>query len=285
MVVIITANKKSQAQSVEKKEVKTAVTINNKDTAANGKKFTDVEKSRFSMKKASFNISKSIVIKKSDTSDPLIFITDSTWMRRFTFDSENGAPKVFEFKGDSLLRKQEGLKIDREMGMGRNFGDEIDWEMVHPKRPAPARPSLNGQNRITIVRPNQPNSYSFNYSTTDKDGFTTKIIYTVSEPSINDLKNTFKDEEININGLTITEVMLVPNFLSGKTILTFTAKIKGVITVNVLDSSANVIFSDSKKLAGENYSNIFSASKNGNYFLQITQGSQTYIRKVTLVRN
>lgn len=297
-VVIITTSKKVKAQEKEQKEVKIAIIINDGDTTVNGKKFknlseeektelrkefTQVEKRRISMNAPKFNKSMAVTIKKSADNDSLIIVTDSTRMRNFSYTFNGNAPKVYEFKRDSLLRKLDGMNIDREIILGRSLGDDMDWEMVHPRRAMPGRPNLN--NRVEFLMPNSPNSNNFSYSTTDNDGFTTRINYTISEPSNTDLKNTFKDEKIAFNSLNISDVMLVPNFSTGKTTLTFTSKAKGALNIKMIDSAGNAILSENKTLVGESYSNTFSASRNGNYFLQITQGSQTFIRKVTVIRN
>lgn len=300
VVIVITTYKKAQAQSIEKKEVKTSIIINGGDTTINGKKFknlseeektelrkefTQVEKRRISMDAPHFKKSMAVTIKKSADNDSMILEIDSTRMRNFSYKTDVNAPKVFELKGDSLLGKLEDMNIDREILLGRSLGNEIDWEMVHPRRMATGRPSLNPNNRFEIMLPNKPNSNSYNYSTTDKDGYTTKITYIVSEPSKTDLTSTFKDEKININGLNISDVMLIPNFTSGKTTLTFSVKAKGALNIKIIDSAGTTVFSESKTLVGENYNNSFIAAKNGNYFIQITQGSQTYIRKIILIRN
>ena len=300
VVVVITTYKKAQAQTIENKEMKTSIIINGGDTTINGKnfknlseeektelrkEFTQVEKRRISMNSPRINTSISKIRKKSADNDSLILVTDSTRMRKFSYTIDGNAPKVFEFWRDTLVGKLDGTNMEREIILGRNLGEDIDWEMVHPRRVASGRPSINSGYTMTLPASNKPNSNTFNYSTTDKDGFTTNITYTVAEPSKTDLNSTFKDEKINVNGLNISDVMLIPNFTSGKTTLTFSTKAKGVLNIKLMDSAGTTLFSDNKTLIGELYSNSFSVAKNGNYFLHITQGSQTFIRKVTLIRN
>lgn len=299
-VVIITTSKKVKAQEKEQKEVKIAIIINDGDTTVNGKKFKNlseeektelrkefnqVEERRISMKAPHVKQSITIVGKRNAENDSMIFEVDSTKMRKFSYTIDGKSPRVIEFKRDSLLRKLDGMNIDREIILGRSLGDEMDWEMVHPRRAMPGRSNLNPNNRVEFLMPNSPNSNNFSYSTTDNDGFTTRINYTISEPSNTELKNTFKDEKIAFNSLNISDVMLVPNFSTGKTTLTFTSKAKGALNIKMIDSAGNAILSENKTLLGESYSNTFSASRNGNYFLQISQGSQTFIRKVNLMRN
>ena len=300
VVIVITTYKKAQAQDNEKKEVKTSIIINDNDTTVNGKKFKNlsedektelrkefikVEQRRISIDAPHINKSVTIVKRKSFVNDSLIFAVDSTRMRKFSYTIDGNAPKVFEFWRDTLVGKLDGTNMERKIILGRNLGEDIDWEMVHPRRVASGRPSINSGYTMTLPASNKPNSNTFNYSTTDKDGFTTNITYTVAEPSKTDLNSTFKDEKINVNGLSISDVMLIPNFTSGKTTLTFSTKAKGVLNIKLMDSAGTTLFSDNKTLIGELYSNSFSVAKNGNYFLHITQGSQTFIRKVTLIRN
>jgi len=232
-----------------------------------------------------FKTSITKIIKRSADNDSLILVTDSTRMRKFSYTIDGNAPKVFEFRRDTLLGKLDGTNMKREITLGRSLGEDIDWEMVHPRRVASGRPSIISGYTVALPASNKPNSNTFNYSTTDKDGFTTNIIYTVAEPSKTDLNSTFKDEKININGLNISEVMLIPNFTSGKTTLTFSTKVKGSLNIKLMDSASTTLFSDNKTLIGELYSNSFSVAKKGNYFLHITQGSQTFIRKITLINN
>ena len=300
VVVLITTSKKSQAQDNVKKEVKTSIIINDGDTTVNDKKFKNlnedekaelrkefikVEQRRISIDAPHINKSVTIVKRKSFVNDSLIFAVDSTRMRNFSYKTDVNAPRVIDFRRDSLLRKLDGMNMDREMVFGKGLQDDTDREMVHPRKTGKGRVIINGATTMGFTMPNRPNSNTFNYSTTDKDGFTTNITYTVAEPSKTDLNSAFKDEKININGLDISDVMLIPNFTSGKTTLTFFTKVKGALNIKLMDSAGTILFSDNKTLIGELYSNSFSVAKNGNYFLHITQGSQTFIRKVTLIRN
>ena len=300
VVVFITTSKKAHAQNNEKKEVKTSITINGGDTTVNGKKFKNLsedekaelrkefiknERRRILIDAPHFGKSLTIVKRKSSINDSLIFVVDSTRMRNFSFKTDGISPTVIDFTRDSLMRKLEGMIMDREMVKGRSLAEDIDWEMVHPRRVTPGRPNNNSGYTMTLPSPNKPNSNTFNYSTTDRDGYTTKIMYSILEPTKSDLINIFKDDNFNINELNISDVILIPNFTSGKTTLSFSTKVKGAISIKLIDSAGTTLFFDNKTLTGELYNNSFSIAKNGNYFLYITQGSQTYIRKVTLIRN
>jgi hypothetical protein len=285
----------AQAQNTE--EIRTSIIINNGDTVVNGKKFKEIPENekielrkkfegmnsgakRLKMSGPHINQSKVVIVKNTDGLETISM--DSVKTRVFTFKGDH-QPMTLEFRKDSLSNGINDFQ-DREIIIRKHLNDDLDWGMVHPKRALgmPAMPMLrgNGSNLNFERAVTKPNSSNFNYSTTDKDGFTTRTQISLIDPTPSDVKAVFKSENVNINTLSVDNLVFYPNFSSGKTSLSFTTSVKGVLDVILQDSSGNAIFSEKKTLTGDTYNKQFPWAKNGIYYLQVKQGSKTFLKKV-----
>ncbi|MDA9555649.1 T9SS type A sorting domain-containing protein [Pelobium sp.] len=262
------------AQSTKEKEVRTSIIINNTDTIVNGKNFKDISESeRVELRKNFTDLdnkpdakmlskagNRNVIIKRLNGEN----IADSSKIRVFSFD-------------DTLPGKG---NIENRIIVRKPNADDIDWKMVHPKRaPIPAMPPLKG-NLFEFERPSKPNSSSFNFSTTDKDGFTTRTQIRISEPSTTDLKEVFKNERAEVDGLKIENLVFYPNFSAGTMSMAFNLPKKGNVSVKLIDSSGQTVFTDNKTLTTDSYNKQVTLNKNGIYFLEVIQAGKTFLRKI-----
>ncbi len=294
--LVVCHHKQSLAQQNERKKEQLSITINNGDTTVNGKNFKDIsEEERVEWRKKFDGIhfkqegisttsphSRNMRIYKKMEGDAMVL--DTNKMRFYSFN-DDAAPMHFEFHPDSLKNR---LKFfgdkDSAMRMFRRRSDAaIDWKMVHPRR----TPDMNviprfrdGMSDRRMARPSVPNSNSYSFSTTDKDGYTTNFDISIYDPSKADLKKVFHLEDLTSDILPISDLVFYPNFSSGETSLSFNTAAKGTIAVKLMDSSGNMIFSEKRALTGKNYTKQFSWAKNGIYYLKVSQAGKIYIKKI-----
>ena len=305
VILVVMSFKNSSAQQKEQREEKLEITIINGDTTVNGKNFkiiTEEEKVelrkkfepmesrklRITTDPAGYN-KRIRIIRKGDGNMAEL---DSGRMRFYSFNGD-GKNMNFEVKIDSLKKSmiffsQDSNKEVREVFVKRlGDGANIDWEMVHPgiyngrRMEAPVIANMNrgGMNSITINRSNMPNSSHFDYTTTDKDGFTTEQHIMLMDGGKLDFINILKGKS-PMNSLEIKNLIFYPNFSSGKTTITFQAPAKASLKISLLDNQGEVLFSEKKTLAADAYSKDFPLNKNGIYFLEVKQGSKSFIKKI-----
>lgn len=124
-----------------------------------------------------------------------------------------------------------------------------------------------------------PNSQTFSYNNTDKDGFSTRLNIVVGHASKSELKRITGQEQV-ANTLQVDDLTLFPNFSTGRMTLSFNLPTKGNTSVVVSDTEGKVIFSD--KTAGSNgsYLKQLSMPRNGIYFIAIQQNNKWFVRKI-----
>lgn len=282
--IFFVINNLANAQEKAKQMERLTITIDNGDTVVNGKAFKDLpetEKAKWRDKIKPFHadngsFKKGAVIKmrsqklagNPDSLNAWMFKhnDDKMWLK-IEKDSLNN--KVFVFR-DSLIKL-------------RNNADHIDWKMVHPRREMMdiQRPAFRFEApNMMMDRPSKPNSNSYSYSTTDQQGFTTKLNLRVEEPNEKELKNIFKKEGIGVNDVKVSDLVLFPSFDKGTITLSFNSNPKSTVAVKLLASDGSVILTDTKTLTSGNYQNKLSLNKNGIYYLQITANNKSYTRKI-----
>jgi hypothetical protein len=97
----------------------------------------------------------------------------------------------------------------------------------------------------------------------------------VSEISNEDLK---KMPHVEGGKFEITDLNIVPEFSTGKTLLMFDLPAKTVATVKLTDSEGKLLFDE--KATGGSFSKTFALGLNGIYFLQVKQGNNIAIKKI-----
>ena len=119
------------------------------------------------------------------------------------------------------------------------------------------------------------NSQSFNYVNTGNDGISTRISFHVSDVSNDDLKRI---PHIEGPRLEISDLNVVPEFSTGKTLLIFSLPTKTSAEVKLFDSEGKVLWSD--KSAGSSFTKTFVLGLNGIYYLQVKQGNGIAVKRI-----
>ncbi|RVU01742.1 T9SS type A sorting domain-containing protein [Mucilaginibacter limnophilus] len=166
-----------------------------------------------------------------------------------------------DFNNDSL-HKDVRIKIDKFRGQP---GFEYNFDNFHG-------PDVRS---FKFDGFGQRNTQSFNYTNTDDEGISTHISFRVSDASTEKTKAIAGVEkaELDLNSIT-----LVPEFLTGKTTLSFNLTAKGSADVQLKDSQGKALWSD--KASSGNFSKAFTLPMNGVYYLQVKQGSNVALKRI-----
>jgi len=289
----------ANAQNKRIKEIRTSVMIMDDDSIMNWKKFSELPESekmelrknskglnssqlRISNNAQHGNVSKVIIV-NSDGKDSIL--TDGTNQRVFNFN--DGSQRMhIQVETDSESNDMDGQNIERKVIIRKNGMNDMGLYMGDSENGISAPQILQRMTEGTnmdFARPNKPNSSRFNYSFTDKDGYTTRTQISILEPNKADLKDVLKSENLAINTLAVDDLVLSPNYSSGKITVSFTTTAKGVLAVKLVDTDGDILFSENKAIFDNSYTKQFALAKNGIYFLEVSQAGKTYVRK--LIKN
>lgn len=194
------------------------------------------------------------------------FNTDSLVLR-FNKDS---LLKSFSFNGDSIRKRiWENIFIER-------FDNSIDMPNIIVKR----FPGIHadGSELPRVWGDTRKNSQSYDFTNTDKDGITSRIMINVNDPSpmqVEKIMSTSSHDLLNIQGLSFT-----PNFSTGKINLQFTLTSKGTTRVKILDSSYKEVLAESISGLSGNYAKLVAIPNNGIYYLVISQNNKSFIKRI-----
>jgi hypothetical protein len=125
------------------------------------------------------------------------------------------------------------------------------------------------------MRFDRRSSQNFDYVNTDKDGMSTHVRFHVSEVSNDDLKRM---PHVEGSKFEITDLNLVPEFSTGKTLLMFNLPAKTTAEVKLTDDEGKILWNE--KSAGGSFSKTFVLGLNGIYYLQIQQGHNVSVKKI-----
>ncbi|HEY5326935.1 MAG TPA: T9SS type A sorting domain-containing protein [Mucilaginibacter sp.] len=129
----------------------------------------------------------------------------------------------------------------------------------------------------TAIKPlERKNSQNFDFVSTDNDGVSTRVVFRVSDISNDDLK---KMPRVEGGKFEISDLNLVPEFSTGKTLLMFNLPAKTVAGVKLIDNQGKIAWNE--KANGGSFSKTFVIGLNGTYYLQIKQGSNIAVKKIT----
>jgi hypothetical protein len=78
--------------------------------------------------------------------------------------------------------------------------------------------------------------------------------------------------------LNITDLNIVPQFSTGKTLLLFTLPSKGNAVVKLINSDGKELWTE--KTTGSNFTKSFVIGLNGIYYLQVKQGSGIAVKRI-----
>lgn len=299
-VVIIMGAGSAKAQ--EKKEVRKTIIINDRDTIINGKKLSEATPAeRKALLKELKDKDKSlkerkIMRKKKDGKEETEIIIrqgdkEPRVLRWRSEDDDNGHTRVFKLDSDSLLVAFDGDSLMKRFRFDLNM-DGLDSNMR--RRVMAINPRLRGlpgmmdgshprvffdeDRMFHRVGPTEENSQTFNYVSTDEDGVSSRLSIRIAEANEEILKklNVTKDKAtLEVNDLTLS-----PNFSTGKLNLTFNLSGKGSAEVKILDSNLRELFNDKPASVNGTYFKQITLPKNGVYYIHISQGGKTFVRKM-----
>jgi hypothetical protein len=244
------------------------ITIVNGDTTINGRNIKDLSaKDRREALKDIANIG---MIKPDGGRHRDIIIDKQGPGSYFFTESDPGDVKVMTFNRKRMGKDSTMTFNYRLNNEPMHKGGDMDFRMNRPDAPMGM-----GFNRRNTQR--------FTYSTTDKDGISTHVSFTVSEPSgsIGHMGGHHLDNTDNpqLDMLDIKDLNLVPQFSEGKTVLMFTLPAKAVAEVQFKDDQGNLIWSE--KTTGSSFTKSFSMGLNGVYYLRVEQSGKLAVKKIT----
>ena len=119
------------------------------------------------------------------------------------------------------------------------------------------------------------NSQSFSYTNTGSDGIMTHINYNVSDASA---ERTKKETGSDKADLQLQDLVIVPEFSSGKMMLNFSLASHAAAEVKLTDNDGKVIWS--AKASNGSFSKTFALGLNGTYLLEVKQGGKTALKRI-----
>jgi len=171
---------------------------------------------------------------------------------------------------DDSIRNMKMMKRDQMMrnmppGSMDNTPDGMTWKGRTGRGPM-REPMMGFASR---------NSQNFSYVTTDNEGISTRVTYHVADVTNDDLKRMPHVEGAR---LEVTDLSIVPQFTTGKTLLIFSLPGKGSAEVKLVDSDGKVLWTE--RSTGETFSKSFALGLNGVYYLQVKQGNGVAVKRI-----
>jgi hypothetical protein len=270
LIVILGLPPVLMAQNQKDVEIK----IENGDTIVNGKNIKDLSPADRQ------NALKDIKHINSDNSGNVYFFNRK--------DTATGKVEHFEFRrrlqenGGHQPLVTENMIIKDSLGntvlVKTNRRKQTDTKSVLRYRTMGDMPGNMGFDTRPLgpmMRPESKNSQSFDYVSTDNEGISTHIRFHLSEVSNEDLK---KMPHVEGGKFEISDLNLVPEFSTGKTLLMFNLPAKTLAEVKLIDSQGKVMWNE-KTTAGS-FNKSFVMGLNGIYYLQIKQGHNIAIKRI-----
>lgn len=251
------------------------INITNGDTVVNGKNIKDL--SPADRKEALKDIEN---------------LNGMTWQRAMfrKRDDTTGGERViirrdrpddgFAFKGDSAMhnfRFRFRGPGGKDSMMSFNYRINPDLNMNTEPRDFEFRSrdfDMPGMRNMEF-RMNRRNTQNFSYSTTGSDGISTRINFSVSDVPPERAKQLTGSDKTE---LALSDLSLVPEFTSGKTLLMFTLPAHTAADVKFMDHDGKVIWTE-KGMNGS-FSKSFILGLNGIYLLQVQQGGKTALKRI-----
>jgi hypothetical protein len=207
--------------------------------------------------------------------------------------NSDAGPAAYSFKRqDSTGGKAERLEFRKRMENGAHqpmitehvvvrdsLGNIVEVKSGH-RRTFANRPGFGERNFDGGPGPGMRSferrvSQSFDYVNTDNEGISTRLRFRVTEISNEDLK---KMPHVEGGKFEISDLNLVPEFSTGKTLLMFNLPEKGLADVKLIDSEGKVLWKE--KSTDGKFTNSFAMGLNGVYYLQIKQGNNIAIKRI-----
>ena len=251
------------------------ITIQNGDTTVNGKNIKELSaKDRRDALKdikhfnGSDSISHSYSFKRRDSVGGQVSRME---FRKKSSENDDHRPLTTE---NIVIRDSSGNIVEVKQGKFRKGNPEFKYRGDDDLL---TRADLSGRNfeGSLIMRFDRRNSQSFDYVNIDNDGISTHVRFRVSEISNEDLKRMPHVEGAKFE---IEDLNLVPEFSTGKTLLTFNLSGKTIADVKLIDSEGKEIWNE--KFSNGRFIKSFAMGLNGIYYLQIKQGNRIAIKRI-----
>lgn len=160
-----------------------------------------------------------------------------------------------------------------------SLGNTVETKTGRPRPFSTRRGMIErnfGERLSPPLRPfERKNSQSFDYVTTDNEGISTRLRFRVTEISNEDLK---KMPHVEGGKFEISDLNLVPEFSTGKTLIMFNLPSKTIADIKLIDSQGKVLWND--KTNNGSFSKNCVIGLNGIYYLQIKQGNNIAVKKI-----
>lgn len=193
-------------------------------------------------------------------------------------DTAGGGKHRIEITRDLVTRDSLGNVVDVKPGKhGKEQRYSFSYRMNDE---SPDKMLLEGRDfgppvRSSLMRFDRRNSQRFDYVSTDNEGISTHVSYRIGDATNDDLK---KIPHVEGAKFEISDLTLVPEFTSGKTLLMFSLPSKSPAEVKLTDSEGKVMWTE--KVTGGNFNKAFALGLNGIYYLQIKQGNGVAVKRI-----
>jgi len=242
------------------------IRINNGDTIVNGKNIKEL--SAADREQALKDIEGFGKWNKMDTGKNAMFFE-----RRMFGDNDTAGHRSFHFRYKGPNGKDSMMTFNYKMAPGREFRYEPRDFNVEPREFKFRNFDMPGMHGMAMMH--RRNSQNFSYTNTGSDGIPTHINFSVSDASAEKTKKVTGVEKAD---LELKDLVIVPEFSSGKTMLSFSLPAKGAADVKLTDNEGKVIWSD--KAAIGSFSKSFALPLNGVYLLEVKQGGKTALKRI-----
>jgi len=168
-----------------------------------------------------------------------------------------------------------GARLKKRDAMRNRMTFKYDNPDQMPDRVEWRNGDANGPMRRPMMRPEHRNTQNFTYVNTDNNDISTRISFYISDVTNDDLK---KMPHIEGARLDITDLNIVPEFSTGKTLLLFSLPSKGSAEIKLIDSEGKELWSE--KTTGASFTKSFVIGLNGIYYLEVKQGSGVAVKRI-----
>jgi hypothetical protein len=215
---------------------------------------------------------------------------DDKMVRSYTFKRRDstGGYKHFEFRrrmeggertpltADIIIKDSLGNIVKSKQSRFKQMGPEMAFR-YRMDRDSFDRDGFSDRNFDSrgMKRFDRRNSQNFDYVNIDNDGIRTHVRFHVSEVSNEDLKRIPHVEGAKFE---VADLNIVPEFSTGKTLLTFNLAAKAAVDVKLMDSDGKTLWNE--KLVGARFMKSFAMGLNGIYYLQIKQGNSVAMKRI-----
>jgi hypothetical protein len=301
--VLIIISSGSSVKAQEEKRVTKSIIISNGDTIVNGKKLSEADKEERIRLRKEFSEMESntkgfggnnedrVIIRKRNSKEAPILNWNDGNPKEFELRLEKNMPgdvQIFEFEGDEINIDTlvKGFKLNMG-GLDSNLRKRIitmnrNLDLNEPRMSGRIAPPMVFERRMMPGAEERTNSSSFNYNQIDKDGISSRMNLRISDANKEQLK-TITGSESMTSALDVEDLMLFPNFSTGKLGLSFNMESRGSVKVKILDSQLNQVYADEAANFSGNYMKQINLPKNGIYYISIKQNAGWYVRK--LIKN